>query len=86
MKPRQQRGDMPEGRHGHSAVMYGRDMWVYGGTSGLTPKADLWYFNFRKYALLLILLFWRGGLGGGGDAGGRVVAIIVNISDLFLEC
>nr|XP_022307765.1 uncharacterized protein LOC111113768 isoform X2 [Crassostrea virginica] len=47
MKPRQQRGDMPEGRHGHSAVMYGRDMWVYGGTSGLTPKADLWYFNFH---------------------------------------
>lgn len=49
IKPRQGRADMPEGRHGHSAVLYGRDMWVYGGMSYLTPKSDLWYYNFREY-------------------------------------
>lgn len=47
IKPRQSRADMPEGRHGHSAVLYGRDMWVYGGMSDLTPKSDLWYYNFH---------------------------------------
>lgn len=46
---------MPEGRHGHSAVLYGRDMWVYGGMSDLTPKSDLWYYNFREYYVILTI-------------------------------
>ncbi|XP_061179886.1 uncharacterized protein LOC133188462 [Saccostrea echinata] len=45
--PRQTRSDMPEGRHGHTAVLHGRNMWIYGGLSGLTPKSDLWYYNFH---------------------------------------
>ncbi|XP_062600954.1 uncharacterized protein LOC134262580, partial [Saccostrea cucullata] len=45
--PRQTRSDMPEGRHGHTAVVHGRNMWIYGGLAGLTPKSDLWYYNFH---------------------------------------
>ncbi|KAK3108043.1 hypothetical protein FSP39_000012 [Pinctada imbricata] len=40
--------DTPGGRHGHSAVMYGRDMWMFGGACDLNPKADLWYFNLHS--------------------------------------
>ncbi|XP_033761553.1 tip elongation aberrant protein 1-like [Pecten maximus] len=46
--PRQPPNTIPEGRHGHSAVVYGRDMWVLGGLTDLnTPKTDFWKFSFH---------------------------------------
>lgn len=46
--PRQPPNTIPEGRHGHSAVVYGRDMWVLGGLTDLNiPKTDFWKFSFH---------------------------------------
>ncbi|XP_021361156.1 uncharacterized protein LOC110455356 [Mizuhopecten yessoensis] len=46
--PRQPPNMIPEARHGHTAVVYGRDMWVLGGLADLTcPKNNFWKFSFH---------------------------------------
>ncbi|XP_060080927.1 uncharacterized protein LOC132560282 [Ylistrum balloti] len=46
--PRQPPNTIPEGRHGHTGVVYGRDMWVLGGLTHLNiPKTDFWKFSFH---------------------------------------
>ncbi|XP_076093233.1 uncharacterized protein LOC143064353 [Mytilus galloprovincialis] len=35
-------------RHGHTSVLYGREMWVFGGMSGLQAKSDFWRFNLHS--------------------------------------
>lgn len=44
--PRQTAQYIPPGLHGHSAVVFNKYMWVYGGMSNLVPKQDLWCYNF----------------------------------------
>lgn len=45
--------DGPGSRHGHSAVVHNKAMWVYGGMSDLQPRGDFWRWDFGNYYQLL---------------------------------
>ncbi|KAI1299243.1 Leucine-zipper-like transcriptional regulator 1 [Halotydeus destructor] len=40
--------NIPVARHGHSAVVYGDHMWIYGGQTDLQERNDFWKWSFRK--------------------------------------
>ncbi|XP_064614001.1 uncharacterized protein LOC135477737 [Liolophura sinensis] len=40
--------DGPGARHGHTAVVYDKSMWVYGGMTDLTHKPELWTYSFKQ--------------------------------------
>ncbi|XP_053373566.1 uncharacterized protein LOC123531059 [Mercenaria mercenaria] len=46
VSPRQQIRNTPSGRHGHTAVVYNKHMWLYGGNTDLSAKQDLWSYSF----------------------------------------
>ena len=39
----------PGSRYGHSAVVYNKQMWLYGGMTDLQPKQDLWCYTFSMF-------------------------------------
>ncbi|XP_008108092.2 rho GTPase-activating protein gacHH isoform X1 [Anolis carolinensis] len=39
-------GNNPGPRHGHSAVVYGSSMYLFGGLMGLTEQKDFWKWDF----------------------------------------
>lgn len=43
---RQQLRATPGGRHGHTSVVYNKQMWLYGGSTDLMAKQDLWSYSF----------------------------------------
>lgn len=45
----------PIGRRGHTAVLYGNSMYIYGGYVDMKgSSAELWEFSFGMYGLLLL--------------------------------
>lgn len=48
IKPNQRSENTAGSRHGHTSVLYGREMWVFGGMSGLQAKSDFWRFNLHS--------------------------------------
>ena len=47
----------PSARHGHSAVVYGGAMWVFGGMMNLETRNDLWCWNFGELDLISKVVF-----------------------------
>ena len=45
-----QQGSTPSPRHGHSAVVVGKEMFVFGGTNGFETLDDLHIFDFGEYS------------------------------------
>ncbi|KAL4221996.1 hypothetical protein ACF0H5_018042 [Mactra antiquata] len=46
ISPHQQSRDLPGGRHGHSAIVFNKHMYLYGGNTDLSSKQDLWSYSF----------------------------------------
>lgn len=52
-------GMAPTGRRGHTAVLYGDAMHIYGGYQDLRgSSSELWTFDFSKFYWLLLHLKW----------------------------
>lgn len=39
----------PPARYYHSAVIYGNQMYIYGGMNNLYAKSDFWRWNLSEY-------------------------------------
>jgi len=47
-------GDVPSARQGHSAVLHGTVMWVYGGSSSGGYSDELFSFNLENVIIIKI--------------------------------